>query len=128
MAGRGPQRLTQLFKSIQMPRRPVRLRLTLLYSGLFLASSAVLLAITYVVVRNLTGGPYVSISKHGLTISGVRVGAPPPGASGGAALSGSGQVTRIAAGSGAGAPRLTTKQVEAQARELQRVAVLYHNS
>jgi signal transduction histidine kinase len=119
----------RLFKGVQMPRRTVRLRLTLLYGGLFLASSAVLLAITYVVVRNLTGGPYVSISKHGLTISGVRIGAPPPGARGTAILSGgSGQVTHFSAGSGAGPPKLTTKQFAAQARELQRVAVLYHNS
>jgi signal transduction histidine kinase len=113
-----------------MPRRTVRLRLTLLYGGLFLASSAVLLAITYVVVRNLTGGPYVAISQRGaVTISGVRIGGPPPVASGGSAFSGrSGQVTRIAAGSGARPRAPTPKQLAAQARELQRVAVLYHNS
>jgi signal transduction histidine kinase len=90
----------------------------------------VLLAITYVVVRNLTGGQYVRISGHGLTVAGVQVaGEPPPGAPGAAALSGgSGQVTHIAAGSGAGPLTVTPKQLEAQARELQRVAVAYHNS
>ena len=40
-----PQRM------LRLPSRTVRLRLTLLYSGLFLASGAVLLAITYVLVR-----------------------------------------------------------------------------
>ena len=113
-----------------MPRRTVRLRLTLLYSGLFLASSATLLGITYVVVRNLTGGPYVSISDHVVTIAGVQVaGAPPPVAAGARLFSGrSGQVTHIAAGSGSGPPMPTSKQLESQARELQRVAVVYHTS
>jgi two-component system sensor histidine kinase VanS len=36
---------------LHLPSRTVRLRLTLLYSGLFLASGAVLLAITYLLVR-----------------------------------------------------------------------------
>ena len=35
-----------------MPRRTVRLRLTLLYSGLFLVSGAALLVITYLLVVN----------------------------------------------------------------------------
>ena len=89
-----------------MFRGTVRLRLTLLYGGLFLASSAVLLAVTYVVVRNLTGGPYVAISNHGLTIAGVQFGAAPPKTAGGKVLSaGSAQVTHIAAGSGPGFTR-----------------------
>jgi signal transduction histidine kinase len=113
-----------------MPRRTVRLRLTLLYGSLFLASSAVLLAITYVVVRNLTDGSYVRITADGLTVAGVQVaGGPPPGAPGAAAVSiGSGHVTHIAAGSGAGPLVPTPKQLEAQVHELQRVAVAYHNS
>ncbi len=41
--------------SLRLPRRTVRLRLTLVYAGLFLASGAVLLAITYVLVRHATG-------------------------------------------------------------------------
>jgi two-component system sensor histidine kinase VanS len=36
---------------LHLPSRTVRLRLTLLYSGLFLVSGAVLLAITYILVR-----------------------------------------------------------------------------
>ncbi len=130
MAGPARRRLSHLFKGVHIPRRTVRLRLTLLYGGLFLASSAVLLAITYVVVRNLTGGSYVRISNRGLTIAGVEVaGGPPPGTPGAAAfVRGSGQVTHVAAGSGAGPLTRTPKELAAQARELQRVAVLYHDS
>lgn len=39
----------------RLPRRTVRLRLTLLYGALFLVSGAALLAITYVLVRGSTG-------------------------------------------------------------------------
>ncbi|WP_433221206.1 sensor histidine kinase [Microtetraspora malaysiensis] len=42
-----------------LPRRTVRLRLTLLYGGLFLISGAVLLAITYVLVRHAVMGQAV---------------------------------------------------------------------
>ena len=44
-----------------LPRRTVRLRLTLLYGGLFVASGAALLAITYVSVERSTGH---TISTH----------------------------------------------------------------
>jgi two-component system, OmpR family, sensor histidine kinase VanS len=50
-----------------LPARTVRLRLTLLYSGLFLVSGAVLLAITYILVRR-AGGPDLVVaggSAHG---------------------------------------------------------------
>jgi signal transduction histidine kinase len=48
-----------------LPRRTVRLRLTLVYAGLFLASGAVLLAITYVLVRQATGDVIVSTQSGG---------------------------------------------------------------
>src|SRR5258708_36859756 len=38
-------------RMLHLPSRTVRLRLTLLYSGLFLVSGAMLLAITYLLVR-----------------------------------------------------------------------------
>ncbi len=64
----------RMLKGARLPRRTVQLRLTLLYGTLFLASSGVLLAITYVVVRNLTGNTFVATSKQGaLTIGGVRI-------------------------------------------------------
>ena len=42
-------------RMLHLPSRTVRLRLTLLYSGLFLVSGTVLLAITYVLVRRASG-------------------------------------------------------------------------
>jgi signal transduction histidine kinase len=42
-----------------LPPRTVRLRLTLLYSALFLISSAVLLGITYLLVRHSIGGSFM---------------------------------------------------------------------
>ena len=46
--------LHPLRSRLRLPRRTVRLRLTLLYGGLFLASGAGLLAITYLLVRHST--------------------------------------------------------------------------
>jgi signal transduction histidine kinase len=51
-----------------LPRRTVRLRLTLVYAGLFLASGVVLLAITYVLVRNATGEVLIGTSPGGRSI------------------------------------------------------------
>ncbi len=61
------------------PSRTVRLRLTLLYSGLFLVSGVVLLAASYLIFRSATGVdlivPYGG--PHSSTIPGARNGAPP---------------------------------------------------
>ncbi|MGH2852519.1 MAG: sensor histidine kinase [Solirubrobacteraceae bacterium] len=56
-------------RMLHLPSRTVRLRLTLLYSGLFLVSGAVLLAITYVLVRGATGPDLIVAggSPHGAT-------------------------------------------------------------
>ena len=78
---------------VPLPRPTIRLRLTLLYGGLFLVSGVVLLTVTYVLVSNSTrgtvfattgtggGGGLVTI-KSGVTqpVVGVPVGLPPPGA------------------------------------------------
>ncbi|HVY97358.1 MAG TPA: ATP-binding protein [Solirubrobacterales bacterium] len=53
----------------QRPSRTVRLRLTLLYSGLFLVSGAVLLAITYVLFRRATGVNFIVPSTEPTGIS-----------------------------------------------------------
>ena len=53
-------RLTNLAFRPHLPRRTVRMRLTLLYGCLFLASGAGLLAITYVLVDNRLSGPVTS--------------------------------------------------------------------
>ncbi|MBV8527062.1 MAG: HAMP domain-containing histidine kinase, partial [Candidatus Dormibacteraeota bacterium] len=72
--------LKQLMSRIPLPRPTIRLRLTLLYGGLFLVSGAVLLAVTYIVVSNSTqgtvfatssatgGGGLVATDKTGVTM------------------------------------------------------------
>lgn len=71
----------------RMPRRTVRLRLSLLYGGFFVASGAVLLIITNLLVRHETGNfVYVqSIGSDGnpkSIIAGVGKGSPPTSALG----------------------------------------------
>src|SRR5215472_4167715 len=54
----------------RLPRRTVRLKLTLLYGGLFLASGAALLAVTYVLVEHRLP---VAISTQGQVTGGGSV-------------------------------------------------------
>jgi len=49
---------------MHLPRRTVRLRLTALYGGLFLASGAGLLAITYALVAGNTSNAYFTVVGH----------------------------------------------------------------
>jgi signal transduction histidine kinase len=56
-----------------LPRWTLRLRLTLLYGALFLATGAVLLAITYALVSHSVGGRVTVGAKEGLFVSGVGV-------------------------------------------------------
>lgn len=67
---RPPNRLARV---LRLPRRTVRLRLTLLYGGGFLLSGAVLLALTYVLVGQSTSGPNYSA---GITAKGAIVKGP----------------------------------------------------
>jgi signal transduction histidine kinase len=67
-----------------MPRRTVRLRLTLLYGGLFLLAGAVLLTITYELVSHSSavtkqGGEFVSQSFGAATPAQLKLPPPPPG-------------------------------------------------
>jgi signal transduction histidine kinase len=55
--------LARVRRRLRPPRRTVRLRLTLLYSGLFLVSGAGLLAITYLLVAHRITGPF-SVSSE----------------------------------------------------------------
>ena len=63
----------RLARLLRLPRRTVRLRLTLLYGGVFLLSGAVLLALTYVLVGQTTSGPNYSA---GITAKGAIVKGP----------------------------------------------------
>lgn len=70
------RRLTAPAMRPHLPRRTVRLRLTLVYGGLFLVSGAALLAITYVLVVHATNGVIFS-GENFAVVAGTHDGAPP---------------------------------------------------
>src|SRR5215467_12713721 len=63
-------RLTALAAAPGRSRRTIRLRLTLVYGGLFLICGAGLLAITYVLVDNAPAGYFSSTGRGGRTVGG----------------------------------------------------------
>ena len=65
LAARLNRRITHLAVGRHLPHRTVRVRLTLLYGGLFLLSGAALLAITYTLFVNATG--FVLTDDNGWT-------------------------------------------------------------
>ncbi len=65
-------RLTLTRQKLRLPRRTVRLRLTLLYSLLFLAGGAVLLAITYLLDRSFPTGDFDKPSGGAPTLPGSK--------------------------------------------------------
>jgi signal transduction histidine kinase len=69
-------RLTALAIRPHLPPRTVRLRLTLLYSALFLLSSAVLLGLTYLLVRHSIGSSFMvfRVGPRGLLPAGDALG------------------------------------------------------
>jgi len=108
-------RLTALALRPRLPRRTVRLRLTLLYGGLFLLCGAALLAITYVLVDHATAG-YVFNGQNG-SVGFIR----PRGGS--TPSNHPGQPTvQVSGGSGG----LSPSQLLAQARRLEAQAVHQH--
>jgi signal transduction histidine kinase len=67
------ERLTMRWLRRRLPARTIRLRLTLVYGGLFIASGAALLAITYVLVRHATDQVLVGTrGKTTFVVSGTR--------------------------------------------------------
>ncbi len=66
-------------RMLHLPSRTVRLRLTLLYGGLFLVSGVALLAATYLIFRSTTGVDLIvpSGTSHGPAVPGAGNGAPP---------------------------------------------------
>ncbi len=94
----------------RLPRGSVRLRLTLIYSGLFLASGATLLTITYLVVSRGSGSYTVSRSSNGMSVTVTSGGSP----------------VQIAAGGVAG--RLSPEQLQAQAEQFRTAAVRQHDA
>jgi signal transduction histidine kinase len=62
-------------RTLRFPRRTIRLRLTVFYCGLFLASGAALLAITYLLVRFFPAAP---VQAHSVRTAGSGGGKPVP--------------------------------------------------
>jgi signal transduction histidine kinase len=80
---RGPRALAASWVGSRLPRRTVRLRLTLMYGALFLVSGAALLATTYLLVKG-SGSEEVTFSKGG--VQGSIVGSVPGISPGGAQI------------------------------------------
>ena len=110
------RRLADLAASRRLPRRTVRLRLTLLYGGLFLLSGAVLLAVTYVLVVSATDG-VIFKGQNGSPVS-IR------GSHGGPAANGGGQPPAVQTSGGSSG--LSPSQLLAQARRLEAQAADQH--
>ena len=105
------RRLLRLAARPHLPRRTVRLRLTVLYSGLFLVLGAALLAFTYVLVQQSTGGTFTFTGPH---VSGAIVGAPLR-----APTKRQPAVVAVAGGTAARAPLATPNELRARAHRLQ---------
>jgi signal transduction histidine kinase len=72
-------RLTALAAAPGLSHRTIRLRLTLIYGGLFLICGAALLAITYLLVDNASAGCFTGTEQDGHTVAGCA-GTPPSAA------------------------------------------------
>jgi signal transduction histidine kinase len=104
-----------------LPRRTVRLRLTLVYAGLFLVSGAGLLAITYVLVRHNTEDVLVGKSNGRSFVISQQDGKTPAGP-----LKAN-QTLTGKFGPGSPSPRLTPQQLAARARRDLTLAKHQHN-
>lgn len=91
-----------------MPRRTVRMRLTLLYGGLFLLSGTALLAITYALVVHATGG-VVFTGQGGTFVAGPAGDVP-----------GTQMLSNV--------PGLTVQQIQAQAETMRAQALRQHDA
>jgi signal transduction histidine kinase len=96
----------------------VRLRLTLLYGGLFVLSGAILLGITYGLVREATDGTYVYRGSKGTSGAVVQS---PRGSSGGKPPDDATLRTE------SGSENLTPAQARTQARQLETLAKQQHD-
>ncbi len=138
---RGPRALAASWVRSCLPRRTVRLRLTLMYGALFLLSGAALLATTYLLVKG-SGSEEVTFSRGGAqgSIVGKVPGISPGGAqifqihvqTHGAAVHVSESTrtqghTSESAGAASPAP-ITPQQVQSQVRQLHTLATQQHSA
>ena len=116
------KRLTERWLGLHLPGRTIRLRLTLLYGGLFLASGAALLAITYVLVGHATDDILVGKKPNGSTV----VIAPSKGKGDGAAKHGTKPSVEQQVKGAPPSTHLTAQQLRAQARRDRALAERQH--
>jgi signal transduction histidine kinase len=107
-------RLTRWAARPHLPQRTIRLRLTVVYSALFIMCGAALLAITYVLVEQATGGNYAYTGPNG-SIAGKVGESPAP----------SGATPRLQTNGGTSQP-LTPQQMQALDRQLRALAASQH--
>lgn len=138
---------------MRLPRRSVRLRLTLLYGIVFLLSGAALLTTTYFLVDAATGNAFIAHGKDGVTFAGYQIGSVPPqspsgkpqtiGNGGGITITAHGSHSQHGSTAAAGGFAATTtnkdaplsakqlaqqqKQIEQQQRELEALAHAYQS-
>src|SRR5262245_41516546 len=110
-------RLLLLRPPVPLPSRTIRLRLTIIYAGLFLACGTGLLAVTYVLVREATGDVLVATRSDGSVVS---IGGTDAGAPANRAKASFSQTADRA-------PRLTPQQQEAQAHRDRALATRQHD-
>ena len=103
-----------------LPRRTIRLRLTVVYGGLFLLCSAGLLAITYAFVQHATTGIYTATGPNGMTF-GFTSNSPQGGAH-----AGEHPGFQTSTRQGKHSTRPPTAQARALSRQLQELAVSQH--
>jgi signal transduction histidine kinase len=117
-------RLTALALGSGRSRRSIRLRLTLIYGGLFLICGAALLAITYVLVDSATAGYFSSTWRDGRSVGGFVGKAP------GAAKHGSDAQGLETSGNGpkSAALKLTPAQARAVTHQMETAAASQHAS
>jgi signal transduction histidine kinase len=112
-----PHRLLALAAGRGLPRRTIRLRLTLIYGGLFLLSGAALLAITYVLVSNATPNCFSGKGPGGQTAVGCFI-----RSSGGPSHGPPGARETLRSGSATSTMGLSAEQGRAVNSQLQRLA------
>jgi signal transduction histidine kinase len=118
-------RLLALAGGRGLPRRTIRLRLTVIYGGLFLVSGAALLAVTYVLVLNATADSFCARGPGGRYVSCLSGGGSPGGRPHGAGAAG---VQQVSVGSGPQSVKLSPDQALAMASQLQAQAIREHLS
>ena len=109
-------------RRLRLPARTIRLRLTILYAALFLACGVGLLAVTYALVGDATGGVLVGTTPDGRTFGITERKRQPAGP----ATRGSRQVLKESIENSRGLTRLTPRQAQAQARRDQALAERQH--